>query len=342
MREPKGSSRPTLADVAREAGISIQTASHVLTNNKTARVAEETRQRVMEAAQKIGYRPNRLAQAMQRGKTNVIGIWIPVNRPILTYMWFLQAISTVARRDGYELMITCLDADMAYAAEGKAPHQWPVDGILAIDAGKAIRTFREDPANDEVPVAILGFEEYSNCDSVGWDVAGAAREATERLIAKGCKSIVHVTLDWVIENYPREQRRRGYTEAMEAAGLKPTFVISSGEGSSAAAKAMASYLAENPVPDAVFGFTDTLVIGACRAIFQKGYEVPKDCLAWGFADFPEAENYRVPLSSIRAPIEELVEQGWSWLMERIGDPTIAPRMKVLPMRIIERESTTRD
>jgi DNA-binding LacI/PurR family transcriptional regulator len=64
-------------------------------------------------------------------------------------------------------------------------------------------------------------------------------------------------------------------------------------------------------------------------------------LIFGFSDFPEAEDYRVPISSVRAPIEELVDQGWQWLIERISNPEIKPRVEVLPMRIIERESTER-
>jgi DNA-binding LacI/PurR family transcriptional regulator len=335
------SKRITLADVAREAGVSVQTASHVMSENMTVRLPMTTRARVKEAAEKVGYRPNRLAQAMKSGRSQVVGVWLPVDRLIIPYMRFLKAVSAKARQEGYELMITALEGSTAYGDAGKAPPLWPVDGIMAFDAGKAIESFRKDATNDMVPVCILGFEECVNGDTVAWNVAGAAKEATQKLIAKGCKNVVHITLDWVLENYPREQRRRGYTEAMNEAGLQPVFVAAEDETSSAAARAMDAYLNQNPPPDGVFAFTDGLAIGAARALYLRGFDVPRDTLIFGFSDLPEAEDYRVPISSVRAPIEELVDQGWQWLIERIATPETPSRITMLPMKMIERESTER-
>lgn len=335
------SKRITLADVAREASVSVQTASHVMSENMTVRLPATTRARVKEAAEKVGYRPNRLAQAMKSGRTQVIGVWLPVDRPIIPYMRFLKAVSAKARQEGYELMITGLEGSMAYGEDAKAPPLWPVDGVMGFDAGRAIESFRKDPSNDLIPVSILGPERCSYGDTVAWDVATAAKEATRRLIAKGAKRIVHFTMDWILENYPRENRRNGYIEAMTEAGLKPEYICADIETSSAAAKAMDQYLAENPPPDGVFAFTDTLAIGASRALHLRGFQIPRDTLIFGFSDFPEAEDYRVPISSVRAPIEDLVNQGWDWLIERIANPELEARVSVLPMTIIERESTSR-
>lgn len=312
-----------------------------MSENMTVRLPAPTRSRVKAAAEKVGYRPNRLAQAMKSGRTQVIGVWLPVDRPIIPYMRFLKAVSAKARQDGYELMITGLEGSMAYGDDAKAPATWPVDGVMGFDAGKAIESFRQDPSNDSVPVSIIGFEQCSNGDSIAWNVAEAAKEATSRLIAKGCKKIVHLSPEWVLENYPRELRRRGYTEAMEEAGLPTEFISAEDETSSASARAMDQYLERNPPPDGVFAFTDTLAIGAARALYLRGFDIPRDTLVFGFSDFPEAEDYRVPISSVRAPIEELVDQGWQWLIERISNPELEPRIEVLPMQLIERESTTR-
>jgi len=305
----------------------------------TVRLPERTRQRVRDAAQKVGYRANRLAQAMKRGRTRMVSVWMPVDRPNLSYLRFLQAISAHARADGYDLMITALDATTALTTEGKTPYVWPVDGMLSLDAGKAIGGFREDPQNDSIPVAIFGLEQFHNTDSVAWDVMGAAREVTERMIARGHRNVVHVTLDWILEGYPQEQRRRGYTEAMEAAGLEPRIVSVGSETSSATHAAVLEWLDRHPKTDAFFGFTDTLAIGAARAVLSRGLRIPEDCMIWGFGDYPEAEDYRVPISSLRTPIVEVVAQAWAWLMERIENQGTDSRLTVLPMELVERESS---
>ncbi len=334
--------RITLNDVAREAGVSVQTASHVLAENMSVRLPQATRDRVKQAAERVGYRPNRLAQAMKRGKTQVIGVWMPVDRPSLNYLRFLAAINRQAHQSGYDLMITGLDASMAYFAEGKMPYVWPVDGIIALDAEKAMASFREDPRNDGIPIALMGYEQFNNCDSVGWDLITASREATSRLIAKGCRTIVHITLDWVQERFQEEDHRRiGYCQAMEEAGLKPATITTSSESSVAAETAVETYLKTRPLPDAFFGFTDPLAIGAARAVVQHGYEIPRDCLIFGFGDYPESAEARVPISSIRVPIEEITEKAWSWLTERIKQPNQPSRIERVRMELIERESTIR-
>jgi DNA-binding LacI/PurR family transcriptional regulator len=339
MSEAQGPrKRITLADVAREAGVSIQTASHVLSENMTVRLPDATRQRVKEAAERIGYRPNRLAQAMKRGRSKIISVWMPVDRPLISYLRQLHAIHSQVRADGYELMITGLEGAMAFSAAGELPYVWPVDGIIAVDAGKALAVLRQDSQYDSIPLAVLGFERFPNSDSVGWDVAGASREVTQRLIDRGQRNIVHLTLDWILEGFPREQRRRGYVEAMTQAGLQPQFVASRGESGDAAEQALDEWMRLHGVPEGICCFTDALALGAIRALCARGLEVPRDCKVWGFGDFPESEDARVPLSSIAMPIPEVMDQAWTWMKERIDDPQIEPRFAVLPMKIIERES----
>lgn len=320
----------------------MQTASHVLAENLSVRLPQSTRDRVKLAAEKVGYRPNRLAQAMKRGKTNVIGVWMPVDRPVLNYLHFLAAINRQAHQSGYDLMITGLDGSMAYFAEGKMPYVWPVDGIIAVDAEKAMATFREDPRNDSIPIALMGYDQFKNCDSVGWDLIKASRATTQKLIEKGCKHIVHLTLDWVLERFKDEDHRQiGYCQAMEDAGLKPVTIASKSESSTSAASAVDDYLSANQLPDAIFGFTDSLAIGAARAVTQRGHQVPGDCLIWGFGDYPESADSRIPISTIRVPIEEVTARAWEWLTERIENPQMDSRVELIDMELIERESSQR-
>ncbi|HWA84220.1 MAG TPA: LacI family DNA-binding transcriptional regulator [Fimbriimonadaceae bacterium] len=340
MAKESGSKKPVrLTDVAREAGVSVQTASHVMAGNMTVRLPESTRQRVFAAAEKVGYRPNRLAQAMKRGKTQLVSVWMPLDRPTPSYMRQLHALNTLVRADGYDLMITGLDGPMAYSAVGKTPYVWPVDGLIAIDAGKSINAFRADSRNDSIPVVVLGLEEFNNSDSVAWDVAGASKQVTQTLLERGCRDIVHVTLDWILRDYPREQRRRGYTEAMTEAGLEPRFVTVGSESSDAAETAVAAFLEANPLPDAFSAFTDSLAIGAARAALAAGHSIPGDCRIVGYGDYAEAGDFRVPISTLRIPIDAVMSQAWTWLKERMANPDLPGRLAVLPMEWVAREST---
>ncbi|MBL8068976.1 MAG: LacI family DNA-binding transcriptional regulator [Armatimonadetes bacterium] len=337
---PQKPKRITLRDVAKEAGVSIQTVSHVLSGNPTVSLPESTRCKVRAAAEKVGYQPNRHAQAIRGGKTNLISVWMPVDRPIVTYMRFLKRISSLARRDGYELMVNCLQRDDALNEGGRPPTLYPVDGIVSIDSGKAIQEFRKVKGNDHIPVSILGFEQVAYGDSISWDLDGASKRAVYDLIERGARKIAHVTLDWILADFPRERRRRGYVEAMESAGLEPVLIPAAGDTSTEAAESLRAHFAKNRY-DAVFCVTDTYALAVARVLTEQGLGVPADTMVIGTGNYPEAEDYAVPISTIRLDVDAVIDQSWEWLMQRIADPTIPPRMTVLDMSVVHRASTTR-
>lgn len=331
--------RITLADVARHAGVSVQTASHVMADNRTARLPESTRARVREAARSLGYVPNRVAQAMRYGTTNIVSLWMPVDRLHANNFRTLRLLVRHARQSGKEILIVGLESTQAYGTDSSLPSQWPVDGMIAVDAGRAMRKFRENPANQSIPLVVFGAEEFPNGDSVCWDVRRGAYEAVGRMIGAGARSIVHLTLDWILRDFPIEQRRTGYGQAMSEHGLTPRFLGAAEESSRSAEESMESFLRENGVPEGVFCFTDVLAIGAIRALLKRGVRVPEDCQVWGFGDLPEAEDYRIAVSSVRLPLEQCADQAWTWLMERIAVPSLPTRSLLLPMSLVEREST---
>gem|GEM_PF-575234 len=333
--------RITLKDVAQEAGVSIQTVSHILSGNPTVSLPEVTRAKVRAAAEKVGYQPNRHAQAIRGGKTNLISVWMPVDRPIVTYMRYLKLISDLAKRDGYELMVNCLQRNDALLEGGRPPTLYPVDGIISIDSGKAIQEFRKIKGNDHIPISVLGFEQIEYGDSVAWDLDGAAKRATYDLLERGARKIAHITPDWILKDFPRERRRRGFTEAMESSGNQPVFIPCSGDTSAEVKESLRDHLTSNDY-DALFCFNDTIAIGAARLLMELGKEIPKETMIIGLGDFPEASDFQIPISTIRLPIENIIEQSWTWLMDRIEDSSLPQRMTVLSMEIIHRESTFRN
>jgi LacI family transcriptional regulator, repressor for deo operon, udp, cdd, tsx, nupC, and nupG len=331
--------RVTLADVAKEAGVSIQTASHVLAGTQKVRLPQATRDRIREAADKVGYRPNRLAQAMRKGRSHVVAVWIPIDRPSPAYMRALREICLIARGSGYEVMIHGLDSDRAYQHDVKLPELWPVDGVIAIDSGRPMRTFRATPGNERIPLCVVGLDEFEHADMVGWNVRGGVSDAVNQMIQSGAKRIGYILPRWVYDQYPVEQRRLGYLDAIHEAGLEPLFVITEEENRVAAEHDLSIWLENHPPLDGAFGFTDGLALGAIRAMTDKGISIPDQCQVWGQGDFPESIEAKIPLSSLAVPWDRLIAQAWEWLLERIENPDMESRKTVLEMDSFKRASS---
>ena len=325
------SKRITLHDVAAEAGVSIQTVSHVMTGNPTVKLPEATREKVREAAKKVGYTPNRHAQAIRSGKTNVIAIWMPVDRPIVSYIRMLQLVSREAKKTGHELMIVPLDRESGLTEQAVAPNMWPVDGILAMDSGAAVERYRETAEGKSTPVVVIGYELVENGDAVAWNVTESVQKATQRLLDSGCKKIVYITMDWQMRDFPYERRRAGYVAALQQAGLEPVVVVAS--------RAVQEYIAANGVPDAFVGMTDLLAMGAVRAVRSAGKQVPDDCQVMGYGSHPDAEDFEVPISTLRSPIGEVIPRAWEKLNRRIEDPTLPSELETFEMEFVKRDST---
>lgn len=340
MSHHRKSKRITLADVAREAGVSVQTASHALSGSNTARIADSTKAKVQEAAKRIQYKPNVIAQAMRTGRTNVVSVWMPLDRPILTYLRYLHLFQEICDREDYQIMVTGLNTKSALTQEGGLPKIWPVDGIISVDAGKAIENLRADPTYDNIPIVILGYEDVPRADRVAWDVIGAVKVSIQELIKGGCKRIVHIAPKWLLDDFPNERRRRGYTEAMQEAGLTLEFVPVPEDTSSSVEDAVFKYFSAHGIPDAVFGITDAVAIGAARALMSLDKRIPEDCRVQGFGNYPESADFKVAISTISPPQERIVSQAWQWLRERIRDQAIPPRYVEFEMELVRRESTS--
>lgn len=328
--------RPTLRDVAAAAGVSVQTASHVLAGTKTARVSAQTRERVQEAAKALRYEPNRSAQAIRSGKSYLIALWMPIDRQVLAYLRVLNELSTCAKGSPYDLVIFGLTTEDALGANPKPPRMCPVDGVISADSGKAVDKFRTDAMNDHIAVSILGYETATNGDSVTWRLMESSADVIELMLQRNRKRIVHLTPRFIYDLYPNERRRRAYVETLQKHGLDPILVPVDGELPGAAEQAMSLYLKDNESPDGVFCFSDPLAIGAARALHASGVDIPTECEVWGVGNYQEAEEFFVPISTLRTPYEKIVPQAFAWIVERIEEPTIEPRYMEFPLELIDR------
>ncbi|MDI9641647.1 LacI family DNA-binding transcriptional regulator [Kamptonema cortianum] len=334
--------RVTLADVAELAGVTPQTVSHVLSGTRGVRITQETRDRIIAAANELGYKPNRLARAMKTGKTKIISAWIPINRPNLSSLKFIQELHEVITKDQYDLIVSGVKSELAYAAHGDLPNIFPVDGIIAFDAQKAFKAFRGQKTNDQIPGLVLGYELFNNADTLAWDLHGASVKVMRLMLKTGSTRIVHLLPEWVESGFPNERRRRAYTETMLGQHLRPELVSATGESVAEGYRAMATYLSEgHHRPDGVFAFNDALALGAVKALESIGLRVPTDCQVWGMGDFEEAREADKPVSTMRIPFREVASCAWKLLKDRIDGKRNDSELITLPMEIIPR-ATSRD
>ncbi len=332
MRQSKA---VTLQDVARVAGVSVQTASQILAKTKGVKFAPATVARVQQAAEEVGYKPNRLAQAMKRGRTHVIGVWVSLNRPVISYLHFLNLLSQKAAGSGYDLQITALTNEMAYLGEGSLPTTWPVDAVIAIDAGKALRLFREDRTNDDIPVLVMGLEEYANADSVVWNLVAGSELAVRNMIQSGAQKIIYVVPSWVNHGFPNEKRRRGYDTIMEEFGLEPAYVLCDDETVVSAANALRGYIETHGRPDGVYAFHEIIALGSAVALAE--HPQGNETRIWGLSVTTHETWSPIPISTIEIPVKEVIDEVWRLLLDRIENPHQEHRHVEIPMVTVERD-----
>ncbi len=285
---------PVMQDVARLAGVSHQTVSRVINNAPSIRPA--TRDRVLEAIEQLGYRPNTAARSLVRGRSGTIGI-ISTESTLFGPTSVHRTVDTAARDSGFSASSVTLAsvtrADFDAAVESLMQHA--VEGIVVI-AGHddALEVARSRSAT--LPFVIVEGDLTRARRSVGVDNVAGARLATQHLLDLGHTEIAHVTgpLDWA----EARARSDGWRQAMVDAGLRPLEPIT-GDWSSASGYAAGRRLAENHDVTAVFTANDQMAIGVLLALHEAGREVPVDVSVVGFDDVPEAAYVIPPLTTVR-------------------------------------------
>ncbi len=326
----------TIHDVAALAGVSISTVSKALTGG--GRMREETREKVKQAANKLGFLPNSLAQSLHRNSSRTIGI-LSTDRFGRFSFPIIEAMEEVLADEGIGIFMCNATDD----SERERQHiaqllSKRVDGIVVT----ARRADSRPPINLEgrsIPVVYV----FSQCDgakslSLLPDDEGGAELATTHLLKQGRKRIAHITGPEGFEAV--RLRHRGYETALKQAGLAPSsdlFVSgawSEAWGSEAAARLLAL---KNP-PDAIFCGNDQIARGAVDHIRESGRRVPDDIAVVGYDNWDVmASACRPPLTSIDMNLSALGrEAGLSLLKLMAGEELAGVRR--LPCSLAVRSS----
>jgi len=264
----------TINDVARSAGVSRQTVSRAL--NDKGEIDGTTKQRVLDAAKELGYRPSRFARGLVRQDTTTIGLVIPdLLNPFFTEV-AAGALEAARTRGWHVVVYDTADS----AAEERGSLEVIGSQVDAVVGYFSLEEAELDARTRGIPVVLIGRDHHTpRFSSILIDGASGVRAAIDHLVAAGHRRIG--MLDYAGRAKP-PVRRGWFTDAMAAHGLAADVVGSAVQSVDGGAEALTELLTDHPGLTAVFTFNDIIAIGALRAARRLGRRVPADLAVVGF------------------------------------------------------------
>ncbi|MGW1615970.1 LacI family DNA-binding transcriptional regulator [Streptomyces sp. NPDC002285] len=326
--------RPTLADVAARAGVSTALVSIVMRDAKGASAA--TRERVLQAARDIGYRPDARARLLRSQRSRLLGVQFGLQHPFHSDL--VEGIYAAAEPAGYQIALSAV-------AAGRS-EQRAVETLLADRCEALILLGPQAPAArlaelaGQLPVvsvarrlrpSIQGVEVVRTADDEG------ARQAVDHLVALGHRDIAHIDGG---RAPGAADRRRGYRTAMDHHGLGDHIRVLPGglteEEGAAAARTLA---AACPRPTAVLAFNDRCATGVLDVFLRSGVTVPGDVSVVGFDDSHLARLAHIDLTTVGQDIPRLAQLAVGRAVARLEGDGTPVREQVIAPRLIVRGTT---
>lgn len=315
------------------------TVSRVLSGRTDYPIAPETRLRVLEAAEKLGYRPNVAARALSTGRSGLVGIWMSLQYSRYRGQVLDRMRGLLAETD---LTMAVTDVDEAYVAGRSFDRalRVPVDGIIAFDTSATVEAFgnQHDHLAPKTPFVSLGAYWSEAGSFVGVDLKAGADAAMDHLLELGRKQIAYMA--------PKHSglshegvRFETYRRRMEGAGLvvrtiEPEMVTVESVGD-----ALAWHTLSCPL-DGLICMNDDLALASVFALERIGLRPGRDVSLVGFDGIEETRHGPCPITTVRQPMDEMCALTLAFLRAQIEDPSAPLQRRVLQPELVIRESST--
>jgi LacI family transcriptional regulator len=302
--------RPSIRDVAREAGVSASTVSRVL--NARPDVAPATRERVLRSIAELNYHPDAQAVGLSRRHTGVVGLVVPdVITPFC--IGVIGSVLNSLRARGYWMLLAARGLDTEERARMQASlleelgRSRRIDGLLVLIPVESSLGPLRALAGDGVPSVLVDMQyDGAGLNTIAVDNYGGGYLATEHLLQSGYRDIAILCgPHWMPVS---RDRLAGYQAALRDWGvpIRPEWIVPGlGFNEETGQYAMRTLLQAERRPRAVFAASDLIAFGAIAVLDEVGLRVPEDIAFVGFDGIPAAASFRPPLTTVRQPLEAM-------------------------------------
>lgn len=332
MRVKKTSTNISITDIARKAGVSISTVSRVI--NKSTRVKERNRVRVLEAIKEYNYQPSVFAQRLATGKSNVIALVIPRYEGIFYSFYALElirGIGTLASVFKLDLLLHLTDNRSQFNARS-------VGGVIFADIIGNRQQVEECLALKIPCIVINNYVEDVEVSCIAVDNKGGAENAVNYLLSLGHKKIAHISGDVVTQ--AAKHRLEGYRKALEKSRIPvlEEYIVKTDYSRGQARQAAEQLLKLENRPTAVFVASDSMALEVMAVASENGIKVPEDLSLVGFDDNPSGLYGPVALTTVKQPLVKMAQDSVKELNELMNSKKKSVKRLLLPTEVVVRES----
>jgi DNA-binding LacI/PurR family transcriptional regulator len=320
-----------MRDVAERAGVSRALVSIVFRDVPGA--SEQTRERVRAAADELGYSPDRRARSLSRRRTRVLGVAFALGHEF--HADLLASLYRAATAYDQELALSGTTGDRDEGAAVADLLALRCDAVLLLGSGLPDAALA-DLAGQVPTVVVARATDSTRVDVVRTDDVAGAGLAAQHLLDHGHRRLVHVD---GAAAAGADERRRGFRQVVEAAGVAPVDVERGGLTEDEGAAAAVRLLARDVLPTGVAVFNDQSAAGLMDVLQQAGLRWPDDLSVVGYDDSPIARSRWARLTTVRQDVDTLARLAVGRAVERVEDPDLAAREDLVAPSLVVRGST---
>lgn len=321
-----------MGDVAARAGVSRTLVSLIFRNEPGA--GPQTRERVLRAADELGYRPDSAARLLARGRSRTIGVVVSMDQPF--HAELVNETYPEAERLGYDVLLSASGPtrDERKAVDALLSHR--CEALILLGPNADARYLRE--LGESTVVVTVGCRvAEARADSVHTADAKGMRQAVDHLVELGHRRIVHVDGG---KDPGSADRRRGYRNAMRRRGLPDEIrVIAGAHDEDAGMVAGRALLDEDRLPTALLAGNDRCAMGLMHVLRRAGVEMPRDLSIVGYDDSRLAHLSHIDLTTVHQDADQMAQHAVRAAVHRLENPGDDPREIVVDPKLVVRGTT---